>query len=251
MEVQIKHGFKLLLDLHEPSQRMIYFFGDYDERHEIALLQRLLTPGDVFWDVGANLGFYSLAASGLVGPQGTVVAFEPGPQSWQALMANINLNRRLNIIPLKMAVAADSGWVTLYSQPELADGGASIMPRAEPSLRADLCPATSLDHFRRKFGGKPPTLVKIDVEGAEAQVLAGGRQLLAHRFPPLLLVEMNQRQTLSKFLQDLGFVGAHLIRRRWYVAQDPNMARSRNMLWFHPDCEWHRQRLAKVPVLNG
>lgn len=251
VEVQIKLGFKLLLDLKEPSQRMIYFFGNYDERHEIAMLRKLLVPGDVFWDIGANIGFYSLTASSLVGPRGLVVAFEPGPQSWGALMANIHLNHRTNIYPFKMAVTDDYGWVTLYSRPEIADGGASIIPPPDPSCHSDLCPAVNLDGFGRDFGGAPPTFIKIDVEGAEDRVLAGSRHLLAGPSPPLLLIEMNNRQTVSDYLQNLGFVGAHLYRRQWYLAKDPLMAKSRNMLWFHPDYAEHRRRLAGIPVIKG
>ncbi len=250
VEVEINLGFKLLLDLKEPSQRMIYFFGNYDERHEIALLPKLLAPGDVFWDIGANIGFYSLTASTLVGPGGLVVAFEPGPQSWRALMANIHLNHRTNIYPFKMAVTDDYGWVTLYSRPEIADGGASIIPPPDPSCHPDLCPAVNLDGFRRDVGGPPPTFIKIEVEGAEDLVLKGSRRLLTSS-PPLLLIEMNNRQTVSDYLQNLGFEGAHLYRRRWYLAKDPLMAKSRNMLWFHPDHAEHRRRLAGIPVIKG
>lgn len=251
IEVKIKLGFKLLLDLNEPTQRMIYFFGNYDERHELSMLQKLLSPGEVFWDVGANIGFYTLAASTLVGQEGLVVAFEPGPHSWRALMANIDLNQRPNIIPFKMAVAADYGWVTLFSQPDIADGGASLILRPDPSCRPDLCPAINLDSFLQDFGLAPPTFLKVDVEGAEALVLAGSRRLLANPAPPLLLLEMNDPQTVSEFLQDLGYVGAQLYRRKWYLCENPVMAKSRNMLWFHPDHEGHRQRVAKIPVYSG
>jgi len=251
VEVQIKLGFKLLLDLNEPSQRLIYFFGNYDERHEIAMLRKLLVPGDVFWDIGANIGFYTLTASTLVGPEGLVVAFEPGPQAWRALMANLHLNHRTNIIPFKMAVTDAYGWVTLYSRPEIADGGASIIPRPDPACHPDLCPAVNLDGFYKDFGGAPPTFIKLDVEGAEDRVLAGGRRLLAGPDPPLLLIEMNNPQSVSDYLQNLGFVGAQLYRRRWYLLQDPLRAKSRNMLWFHPDHDGHRRRLARIPVIEG
>ncbi len=83
--IPLRYGFRLKLDLSEPAQRKIYYFGDYDERHEISLLRRILLPGDIFWDVGANIGFYTLTASPLVGPQGRVVAFEPAAHAWKSL----------------------------------------------------------------------------------------------------------------------------------------------------------------------
>jgi FkbM family methyltransferase len=208
-------GFKLKLDLNEPAQRLIYFFGNYDERHELAMLQQVLRPGDIFWDIGANIGFYTLTASALVGEKGRVLAFEPGPESWSALLANLQLNGTSNVRPFKMAVSESDGWVTLYSQPGLADGGASLIPRPGASLRADVCPAISLDRLYRDQGLKTPTFLKIDVEGAEARVLRWSRELLSSAQPPLVLMEMNDPHEVGALLQDLGFAGAHLRRGRW------------------------------------
>lgn len=251
LEVEMRPGFKMKLDLNENSQRMMYFFGNYDERHEITMLQRVLGPGDIFWDVGANVGFYTLMASRLVGNAGLVIAFEPGTDSWRALMDNLNLNRTTNVLPFKMAVSDDYGWVTLYSQEDLADGGASIIPRPGQPFREEVCPAINLDRFHRDLGRKAPTFIKIDVEGAEERVLKGGRQLLAGNSPPLLLVEMNDRQALGTFLQGLGFAGAHLHRRKWYLCQDLARAKSRNMLWFRPDQDWHWDRLRRILSKNN
>lgn len=249
VEVKTKSGFKLILDLNEHSQRMI-FFGNYDERYEISMLQKILLPGDTFWDIGANIGFYTLTASLLVGEQGTVVAFEPGPESWRALMTNLSLNRISNVLPLKMAVSDKCGWVTLYSQPGIADGGGSIIPPPDASVREDLCPSITLDRFYQDQGLGPPTLLKIDVEGAEDLVLAGGLNLLSGDTPPLLLVEMNDRQAVGKLLQGLGFAGVHLQRRKWYLCPDLAAAKSRNMLWFHPDHDWHWERVKKIPIIG-
>jgi|UniRef100_A0A7C3SHQ9 FkbM family methyltransferase len=246
VEVKIKLGFKLLLDLKEPSQRMIYFFGNYDERHEISLINRLLRRGDIFWDIGANIGFYTLAASTLVGSAGLVVAFEPGPRSWDALVTNIKLNHKGNIRPFKLAVTDAYGWVTLYSRPDIADGGASILPSGDQCLQPYQVQAVNLDRFQGEMGLAAPTFMKIDVEGAEPQVLAGAKNILSADHPPLLLIEMNDKAAIGGMLQEMGFVGAHLHRRGWYECRDLEEAKSRNMLWFHPDCNSHRQRLKKV-----
>lgn len=251
VEVKIKLGFKLLLDLNEPSQRMIYFFGNYDERHEISLINRLLRRDDIFWDIGANIGFYTLAASTLVGSAGLVVAFEPGPRSWEALVTNIKLNQRGNIRPFKLAVTDAYGWVTLYSRPDIADGGATILPSGDQSLKPCQVEAVNLDRFQREMRLAAPTFMKIDVEGAEAQVLAGAKNILSADCPPLLLLEMNDKAAIGGILQDLGFVGAHLHRRRWYICRDLEEARSRNMLWFNAECTSHRQRLKKVLQVSG
>src|SRR5438445_6767915 len=72
-----KWGFSLRLNLDNPEQERIYFYGEHDERYEIACLRKLIVPGMVCWDVGANIGFYTCLFSRLIGPKGKVVSFEP------------------------------------------------------------------------------------------------------------------------------------------------------------------------------
>ncbi|MGA8139734.1 MAG: hypothetical protein WB948_03540, partial [Desulfobaccales bacterium] len=67
-------GFRMRLDLGDAEQRKIYFFGHYHERYEAALVARVLEPGEVFWDVGANIGYFSLVAAAAVGERGEVAA---------------------------------------------------------------------------------------------------------------------------------------------------------------------------------
>ncbi len=246
VEVELPAGFRLRLDLKEPAQRMIYFFGNYDERHELAMLRRLLSPGDIFWDIGANIGFYTLTASFLVGQGGRVLSFEPGAESWRALLDNLEINRVGNVRPFKMAVSESEGWVTLYSRPDLADGGASLLARPGAACREELCPATTLDRLYRDQGLQAPTFLKIDVEGAEERVLKGGREVLSAGEPPLLLIEMNDPLEVGGLLKDLGFAGAHLVRGRWRRCPDPAAPASRNMLWYHPHCGRHTERLERI-----
>lgn len=80
--VRLRPGFYLGLDLSETTQREIFYFGVY-ERKESALIQKLLKPGDVFWDIGANIGYFTLMSAACVGPNGRVAAFEPFPAAWQ------------------------------------------------------------------------------------------------------------------------------------------------------------------------
>jgi FkbM family methyltransferase len=246
---RIKPGFRMKLDLAEETQRLLYFYGDYDERHEIAMLGRVLTAGDHFGDIGANIGFYSLSAAKMVGSRGTVVAFEPGASAWQSLLANIELNRLEAVIhPFHLAVAEKKGQATLHCRPGIADGGASLLPREAAGAGKENCATVSLDDFYRESGFPPPTFLKIDVEGLEPQVLQGAREILGGAGPPLLLLEMNAKETLAGILQGLGYQGVCLRRRRWYLTEDISRARSRNMLWFRPDCGLHRERLAKILV---
>jgi FkbM family methyltransferase len=244
--VPIQYGFSLKLDLAEPAQRKIYFFGDYDERHEITLLRRILLTGDIFWDIGANIGFYTLTASHLVGPQGRVVSFEPAAHAWKALITNISLNHSANVQPVQIALSDKSGRAVLHRKADFADGGASLMPRADYHCDIEEVTTLTLDQFLAQSGPPPPIFMKIDVEGLEANVLSGGQKILQGDQPPLILVEMNDPDRIGAILAAAGYRGAYLYRRRWYPAQDVTGIKSRNMLWFRPDSPRHLQRLALI-----
>lgn len=241
--ITVRQGFRLRLDLLDPAQRQLYFFGEYDERHEIRLLQLLLWPGDCFWDVGANIGVYTLTAAGLVGPTGRVVAFEPAAHAWQALNDNVALNpgRAIRLVPL--ALSDHSGQATLHRRAAYADGGASLIPRQGYHQETETVATLPLDDFLAQSGEPSPSFLKIDVEGHEASVLAGAHRLLAGPRPPIILIEMNDPAGISEQLQQAGYQGAYLHRRRWQCTDTPSRALSRNMLWFRPD-SWQRDRLS-------
>jgi FkbM family methyltransferase len=241
--IKVRQGFRLRLDLMDPAQRQLYFFGEYDERHEIRLLQRLLLPGDCFWDVGANIGVYTLTAALLVGPTGRVVAFEPAAPAWQALNDNVALNPSPAIRLVRLALSDRSGEATLHRRAAYADGGASLIHREGYHQETERVATQPVDDFLAQSGERPPTFVKIDVEGHEANVLAGAQRLLAGPQPPLLLIEMNDPATLGPLLQSHGYQGIYRHRRRWRFAADPRRAPSRNMLWFRLDSPTHRDRL--------
>ena len=244
--IPLRFGFRLKLDLSEPAQRKIFYFGDYDERHELSLLRRILLPGDIFWDVGANIGFYTLTASPLVGPQGRVVAFEPAAHAWKSLITNVSLNPSSNVQPVQIALADAAGQAVLYRQADFADGGASLIRLAGYHADAEEVATTTLDLFLAQSGSPPPTFIKIDVEGLEGNVLLGARHILHGEQPPLLLVEMNDSEKIGAILTAAGYQGAYLHRRRWYPAQSPAQAKSRNMLWYRPDSRLHCQRLTLI-----
>ena len=189
MTAKIKFGLEMTLDLEEYTQRLLYFYSNYDERHEITMLGKVLKAGDNFWDIGANIGFYSLVAAGIVGASGGVVAFEPASVAWQSFLANIKLNHYENIIhPFNLAVADSTGEATLYCQPGIADGGASLLAPEKADRGKETCHFVSLSEFYREHAFPRPTFLKIDVEGFEDRVLRGAQEILAGEQPPLLLL---------------------------------------------------------------
>ncbi|WP_053076756.1 FkbM family methyltransferase [Caenimonas sp. SL110] len=166
-------------------------------------LQRLLvdslSAGDVFLDVGANVGFFSLLGATLVGPAGKVVAFEPVSENAQLLLRNLALNKVSNVQLIEAAVADRVGTASFEdgqspSQGRLGTGGRSV-------------PVVTLDGLLASGAIPVPQVIKMDIEGAESLALAGARGLLSAHRPKLLLSTHGYQQQAQclEFLHALGY----------------------------------------------
>jgi FkbM family methyltransferase len=135
-------------------------------------------------DVGANVGTLSLVMARVVGPTGQVIAIEPGPESLRWLRRNIARNRAANVTVMKTAVGALQGRRAFYAEDTLVHGSFYDHPDAGRRWTVDVEQKT-LDQLVPDGAD----LVKIDVEGAELEVLQGAPRLLASG--PRLVVEWN------------------------------------------------------------
>jgi FkbM family methyltransferase len=160
-----------------------YWTGTYERETQQALAD-ILRPGEAFWDVGAHVGFFSLLAARVVGPAGHVLALEPVPANIRLLQRSLRLNDARNVEIEATAVAAQSGMARMSPHRR----GAMWRLTREPDEAELVVPCRTLDDLAADRGG--PTVVKIDVEGAELDVLAGARQLL-ERLRTRLLVEFH------------------------------------------------------------
>jgi FkbM family methyltransferase len=169
--------------------------------HELPVQETLvstLADGAVFWDVGAHCGFYTCLASRLVGPQGQVVAFEPSPVTRGRLERAIEMNSASNVCIEDRAVAARNGEAVLHSDKSSTEW--SLVGRGGDGVKVS---CRTLDALAAEH--RPPDVVKIDVEGAEMEVMSGGRNLL-HSHRPVLLVEFHDGPPTSNLaeLADYG-----------------------------------------------
>jgi FkbM family methyltransferase len=254
LTVTLDKGFRMRLDLEDAEQRKVYFFGHYHERYEAALVGRLLDPGEVFWDVGANVGYFSLVAATAVGETGEVLAFEPGAASLERLTENVSLNPYKNIRIFNLAVADADGEATLYRADGIADSSASLFRAAAAAAAGEVCRTVALDGWLKQEGLRSPDFLKLDVEGAELAALQGAAGLLtASR--PLLLVEMEEKNlvaagaskaAIQSFLRDFGYRAAFLRKGRWHPIDDVNLTRGRNLFWFNPAIPRHREKASRV-----
>ncbi|MCC6176324.1 MAG: FkbM family methyltransferase [Chloroflexi bacterium] len=171
-------GYLLALpDLERPS----YALGTY-ERHVTRALDRLIQPGDVVFDVGAHVGYLTLLTSFLVGPSGSVLAFEPDVRSRAALKRNLELNAATNVIVDERIVAHAAGAVRFarYGYSSIGHIAGEWVPG---DATVAMLPSVALDDVVYREGRRAPRLIKIDAEGAEAAVLLGATRLLAEQRP--------------------------------------------------------------------
>ncbi len=161
--------------------RPSYALGTY-EPHVLRAVQSLPMTGCVAYDVGANVGYFSAVFSRLVGPRGLVFSFEPDPRNAAALEATVRINRLDNVRPVRSAISDMSGSATLatFTYP-------SITHIANPRTPGDAVfvtvPCITIDDFVYRDGNPAPSLLKIDVEGAEDRVFRGAVRTLRETRP--------------------------------------------------------------------
>ncbi len=165
---------------------------------EMSFVRHHLRAGDLFVDVGANVGLYSVWATETDGVD--VLAFEPSTATHARALENVELNGLAGRVEVRrQAVGAERVEVKLTTGLDAVNrvvaGGAGAGDHIE------VVDQTTLDHA---LDGRAPALMKIDVEGAELDVLRGARHAIAsHR--PALLVEVNDPEGLEALLTELGY----------------------------------------------
>jgi FkbM family methyltransferase len=183
-EGTIRHGIGAGLRFDARRGSAGYLFGTA-EPEEQAALARYLKADDVFYDLGANIGFFAVLAARLVGSSGRVYAFEPNPECSSEVRRNADLNGFSNVEVVEAAVSSTSGrtWLRLGD----TNLSSAIAGNSENGIEVAL---TSVDDFIREKSPRPPTLVMIDVEGAEIEVLKGMRETIS-RHRPLIMCEVH------------------------------------------------------------
>ena len=192
----------LLLEVlpQEIGSRSIVYYGIY-EYAPTQLVRSFLRPGDTFVDVGANIGYYSVVASALVGPRGRVVAFEPSARVRERLVRSASLNGFSQLEIRAEAVGATSGMLTLV-EPESENQGLGFTTD-DASAAGLRVRAVRLDD--EPFAGSPVALVKVDIEGGESAVFEGARALLSRDDAPAILFESFQLERDRRLLDELGY----------------------------------------------
>lgn len=168
-------------------ERAAFALGTY-ERHVVRTMEENTRPGAVAYDIGANAGYLSLVLARLVGETGRVFAFEPDPKNVRALKANAEINGFPQLTLITKAVSDTCETVTFASFGySLVGHIAREDTPGDASLFEVEC--TTVDEFVYTEGQPKPDFIKIDVEGAEEQVLRGASRVL-REVRPVILAEV-------------------------------------------------------------
>ena len=171
-------------------------YAGLHEFADMAFVLHFLRSSDLFADVGANVGSYTILASGVV--RCHTVAFEPDPLTAAALERNVNLNQIANLVEIRVAAVGERHGIVRFSTG--LDTENHVVSAVDPSGRD--VPIQTLDQAFLD-SGRIPALIKLDVEGYEAEVLRGALALLAAPGLKAILTE-NRSPTVVDALRNAG-----------------------------------------------
>jgi FkbM family methyltransferase len=191
IEVRLARDLRMVVDTSDVLGRTLAASGVWEPK-PTAAFESLLSPGDVCVDVGANVGYFTLLASRLVGPEGHVYALEPEPQAYEALCSNLELNAVSNVTALALAAGAEARLAPLFVPPAGNLGRVSLRRQPDlPASREELVSVRTVSSLVSGAELERLRLVKIDVEGYEVEVLRGLEELLEAGVRPAVLVEVH------------------------------------------------------------
>lgn len=217
-EFNLKKDIKINLYKDSILSRLIH---DGFEKEETDYLASILNEGDVFIDIGANIGLFSLIASRIVGDNGLVISFEPSPTTFIRFIENVKLNDLKNIDARNIGLSDKSDKLTFYISENGYDAWDSFAPSQDNKLEKEIkVQVSTLDFELKEINKSLVKLVKIDVEGWEKFVLYGGKDFFIN-YNPIVMVEFTEENTFNAgypvheifdIMQDFGYV--------WYRIND-------------------------------
>lgn len=236
------HGFDMVLDLNEHIQQRAYYFG-YHERMVVETFARHLFLNTTVFDVGANFGQFSLLAAQMVGNGGNVVAFEPAPLAYAALVRNVEQNNFQQVLCRPVAVSETRGIATFYASPSNDQGTGSLsreaVERYHIAEQAFSVEVEQLDDYVDRFK-QPVSIIKMDIQGAELMALRGATRLLS-KYHPVLVIEVDDEvmhafgytaQNTCDYIRNFGYSLYSIPTRPWekVVRLDPYNKSSHDLL---------------------
>lgn len=245
--IKLAKGMRINCKLWDEVQNAIWWNGANYERKESKFIRRYLKPGMVFFDVGSNVGYYTLLAAPIVGQHGKVHAFEPVSEQHAGLRANVERNRLQNVVPERLIITDRAGTMEINLGSEDNAGTASVNMVYRENRATERVDCTTLDQYLKGREVRQLDVLKIDVEGHEPQVLRGMTETL-RTLRPLLLVEVrgemleevgSSREQLFAQIAAHGYVPYALTRGGW--PKPMAIPSDGNLIVFSPDHKLHEK----------
>jgi len=231
--MRTRFGVRFECDLRDKVPRAIYYTGF--DRRDCRALRRIIRPGSVILDAGANVGYFTLLFAKWLRGKGVVHSFEPFPETARRFERNLELNPGLRpLVRLHRSALSDFVGKMRMSVPDQGNQGCNFLsPSGETEVEV-----TTLDSFCEGERIERVDLIKIDVEGSEVALLRGAEKFI-RRLRPVLVIEVNQ-STLQRFgyssrdlIEHIGQYGYHLhyasrlglkpLRRAPVFGEEPNV----------------------------
>ncbi len=233
-----KKTLHLELDIKDDLSNEWYYWGYSNyERGSVRLFCELLKSKSCVFDIGANIGFYSLLAGFMVQGRGEVYAFEPHPEVFRCLSYNSNLNDFKTLRLNQMAMSDVDGMEPLFLPADLAWTNASLIEGFTEQQAPIMIDVVRFDSYCYRYSIGPVDLIKVDVEGAELKVFKGMGELLLKWLPDIIcevlqpyeeeLDEFFLRKDYRKFLitdnglKEVERIKAHSQFRDYYLSLSP------------------------------
>lgn len=212
---------RFLIDLQERVSRTLYLYGAF-EPTIAALVPRLVSAGETVIDAGANFGYFSILCARAVTRTGRVFAFDPDPRNIVRLLANIRANEVPNVEHVACGLFDRCGQIAFNLASDIEDNlGSSSIIKGGAGRRQIEVPITTLDEFATVRKIERFHFVKMDIEGAEVEAVAGAEMLLSKRRIGRVLVEMHNRiigraraALVAQRFVDAGYRGYHIREER-------------------------------------
>ncbi|MFL6404145.1 MAG: FkbM family methyltransferase [Nitrososphaeraceae archaeon] len=238
----LKIGSPKLLKVYAKEYRYRYYcrLEDFEPGREEDII-KLFRPkeGDIVVDVGAHVGRYTIIASKMVGPRGKVIAIEAHPGTYEILKKNISLNNLNNVVALNYAVHSRKTVVKLY-EPEQEEGHTirnTIMTDRTMSNNQNYIEvkADTLDSLLAGNGIKEVNWIKIDVEGAEYEVLIGASTILSNSKDIACLIEVHNlghknKNFYGQIIHHLGSKNYNILFEKTYGSGERHIIMKRSQL---------------------
>ena len=180
------------------------------EKSETEIIKKIIKEGDYVLDLGANIGYYTLLFSRLVGDKGKVFAFEPDPKNFSVLKRNIELNNYKNVILVQKAVSNKNGNTNLFLS-DVNTGDHRLFADIK-NKKSIVIQTVKLDDYFKDLH-KPISFIKMDIQGSEGLAIDGMKKLLSKNHKPTLLTEfwkyglINSGIEPNSFLQNMSNLG--------------------------------------------